>query len=148
MSQSSATRRCTPQQRTRIGGHGHHRDCQIVSVVVSLRADQRGQLDRGGTVQSDERARRTDTVSNEPGVGGWSYWTLAFRNRDVHNLTATLNDLGREHWELVSSLSTVKTWGNISGNDLVMIFKKPGAGLSPSRELRTRIEGIDPEQYW
>ena len=115
---------------------------------VSLRADQRGQLDRGGTVQSDERARRSDTVSNEPGVGGWSYWTLAFRNRDVHNLTATLNDLGREHWELVTSLSTVKTWGNISGNDLVMIFKKPGTGLSPSRELRTRIEGIDPEQYW
>ena len=87
-------------------------------------------------------------MSNESGVGGWSYWTLAFRNRDVHNLTATLNDLGREPWELVTSLSTVKTWGNISGNDLVMIFKKPGAGLSPSRELRTRIEGIDPEQYW
>ena len=36
--------------------------------------------------------------------------------------------LGEQGWELVTSVSTVKTWVNVTGNDLIFVFKKPGKG--------------------
>jgi hypothetical protein len=55
-----------------------------------------------------------------------------------------MNALGREGWELVTSLTTVKTWMNVSGNDLVFVFKKPGADQTISGELATLLAGLDP----
>lgn len=81
-------------------------------------------------------------------AGGWSYYTLVAKNSAVHSFTEDLNALGAEGWELVTSLTTVKTWVNLTGNDLVLLFKKPGAHQAPSRELTTRLTGIDPEQAW
>jgi hypothetical protein len=78
----------------------------------------------------------------------WSYFTFVAKNSDVHSLDESLNTLGLEGWELASSLTTVKTWVNVTGNDLVLVFKKPGANQKPSRETLTKLHGQDPEQAW
>lgn len=45
---------------------------------------------------------------------------------------------GRAGWELVGLSSTVKKIGNIAGNDLVAVFKRPGKGeLQPEPEADT-----------
>ena len=64
--------------------------------------------------------------------GAWSYYTLLAKVPNVRHLDAALNALGAEGWELVTSMSTVKSMINITGNDLVLLFKKPGAGHEPS----------------
>jgi hypothetical protein len=66
------------------------------------------------------------------------------KNTQVYELTDSMNALGREGWELVTSLTTVKTWMNVSGNDLVFVFKKPGADQTISGELATLLAGLDP----
>ena len=78
----------------------------------------------------------------------WSYFTFVAKNNDVHSLDESLNALGAEGWELATSLTTVKTWVNMTGNDLLLVFKKPGDNLKPSREVLTKLTGQDPEQTW
>ena len=34
----------------------------------------------------------------------------------------------------MTSVTTVKTWLNITGNDLIFVFKKPGSGHAPTLE--------------
>lgn len=75
---------------------------------------------------------------------GWSYFTFTAKIPDLPRLDEALNALGADGWELVTSLSTVKTWLNVSGNDLVLLFKKPGAGHTVSTQLMTAITGVDP----
>lgn len=58
----------------------------------------------------------------------WEYRVEAVKNPDVKTVGDTLNRLGAEGWELVSTVSTVKTWLNVTGNDLVFVFKRPGVG--------------------
>jgi|LakMenE01Jun11ns_1017448.scaffolds.fasta_scaffold7876131_1 hypothetical protein len=74
----------------------------------------------------------------------WSYYSWVAKNTQVYELTDSMNALGREGWELVTSLTTVKTWMNVSGNDLVFVFKKPGADQTISGELATLLAGLDP----
>lgn len=78
----------------------------------------------------------------------WSYWTFTAKNPTLDDLTGHLNALGVEGWELVTSFSTIKTWVNLTGNDLVLIFKKPGSGHAPSDRLRTTLSGNNPDQAW
>lgn len=78
----------------------------------------------------------------------WSYYTLVVKNQAVHSFNDDLNAIGAEGWELVTSMTTIKTWINMTGNDLVLLFKKPGLNEMPSRELLTRLTGADPEQAW
>jgi hypothetical protein len=58
----------------------------------------------------------------------WSYHAWVVKTPGVNGLTETMNAFGLEGWEMVTSVTTVKTWLNVSGNDLVFVFKKPGAG--------------------
>lgn len=58
----------------------------------------------------------------------WEYRVETVKNPEVGSLQDRLNRLGAEGWELVSSTSTVKTWVNLSGNDLVLTFKRQGVG--------------------
>ena len=73
-------------------------------------------------------------------VAGWSYFTLVAKNPELAELDDKLNLLGADGWELAAGLSTVKTWINLSGNDLVLLFKKPGAGHRPDPQLLTAFE--------
>jgi len=69
----------------------------------------------------------------------WSYATVVIGNTDVSKakmapgaqLTERLNQMGADGWELVTSLTTVKTMLNLTGNELVFVFKKPGIGHTP-----------------
>jgi hypothetical protein len=58
----------------------------------------------------------------------WQYRVEVFKNPEVTDMTDRLNRLGADDWELVSGVSTVKTWVNLTGNDLVLVFKRPGRG--------------------
>lgn len=61
----------------------------------------------------------------------WSYYVHAVKNPGVSSLQDALTRLGHDGWELVTSLTTVKTWVNLTGNDLVFIFRKAGGGHRP-----------------
>lgn len=64
----------------------------------------------------------------------WSYFVLSSKNLMASNtdpLQESLTKLGEDGWEMVAATSTVKTWFNMSGNDLLFVFKKPGAGHRP-----------------
>ncbi len=74
----------------------------------------------------------------------WSYYTLVIKNSTIHTLDDRLNALGAEGWELATSLTTVKTWVNLTGNDLVLVFKKRGTNERPSAKIFSHIDG-DPE---
>jgi hypothetical protein len=76
---------------------------------------------------------------------GWSYYTWTAKVPNLRQLDVGLNALGAEGWELVTSMSTVKSWVNLSGNDIVMTFKKPGAGQRPTIATMNTILGTDPE---
>jgi hypothetical protein len=61
-------------------------------------------------------------------VESWEYHVEVFSNPEVLRLGDTLNRLGADGWELVSTVTTVKTWVNLTGNDLVFVFKRRGRG--------------------
>ncbi len=66
----------------------------------------------------------------------WEYLVETLKNPDVGDLRNRLNRLGAEGWELVSMTTTVKTWSNLTGNDLVCVLKRPGVGaFEPEREF-------------
>jgi hypothetical protein len=58
----------------------------------------------------------------------WEYRVETIKNPDVGSLQDRLNKLGADGWELVAVTSTVKTMVNLTGNDLVLTFKRPGVG--------------------
>ena len=58
----------------------------------------------------------------------WEYRLEVVKNPDVLHLGDRLSWLGSRGWELVSTMSTVKTWVNLSGNDLVFLSKRRGVG--------------------
>jgi hypothetical protein len=65
----------------------------------------------------------------------WEYRVETVKNPDVKELRSVLNRIGSEGWELVSMTTTVKTWINVTGNDLVFVFKRPGLGeYTPEKE--------------
>ena len=56
----------------------------------------------------------------------WSYHIWNAKVPSVKSLDHGFMLLGEQGWELVTSVSTVKTWVNVTGNDLIFVFKKPG----------------------
>ena len=58
----------------------------------------------------------------------WSYYVWNAKVPNVKLLNDGFMLLGEQGWELVTSVSTVKTWVNMTGNDLIFVFKKPGKG--------------------
>ena len=81
-------------------------------------------------------------------IESWSYATAVTRPMGVRAFNDAMNVIGADGWELVTSVMTVKTWLNLTGNDLILIFKKRGAGHTPSREAEIALTGNDPEQAW
>lgn len=71
-------------------------------------------------------------------TGQWQYQVKVLKNPEVHPGTVgsfqdELNRLGADGWELVSTVTTVKSWLNLTGNDLVFLFKRPGVGPFKTR---------------
>jgi hypothetical protein len=58
----------------------------------------------------------------------WSYHIWNAKIPDIKSLERNFMLLGEEGWELITSVSTIKTWANLTGNDLIFVFKKPGKG--------------------
>jgi Domain of unknown function (DUF4177) len=78
-------------------------------------------------------ARRTDddaatNADETPAVIQWEYLVETVKNPEIASLRDQLNRLGADGWELVAMTTTVKTWLNLTGNDLVLTFKRPGPG--------------------
>ena len=78
-------------------------------------------------------------------IDQWSYFAWVVKVPSVNKLMEGLNVLGADGWELVTSATTVKTWINLTGNDLVFVFKKAGTGHHPSASMLTVLTGVDPE---
>lgn len=57
----------------------------------------------------------------------WSYAVVTIHNPELAWLDNRLRVLGDDGWELVTSVSTHKAVAMV-GNQLVFVFKKPGAG--------------------
>lgn len=64
------------------------------------------------------------TESDDP----WEYRVETVKNPDIKTIGNRLNIMGAEGWELVSFGTTVKTWLNVTGNDLVLVLKRRGLG--------------------
>ena len=73
----------------------------------------------------------------------WEYRVLVVKNPDVGVLEKVLAEYGRAGWELVEIVSTVKTWMNMTGNDLVVVFKRP-TNEPPDLEFEPAFRAIDP----
>lgn len=57
----------------------------------------------------------------------WQYAVVTFANPKFgseSNIEASLNDYGRAGWELIVMTTTVKAVVNMTGNDLVAVFKR------------------------
>ncbi len=65
----------------------------------------------------------------------WSYYTWHAKVPSINSLNEGFTLLGEQGWELVTSVSTVKTWMNMTGNDLIFVFKKPGKGHVIKRDI-------------
>lgn len=70
---------------------------------------------------------------------GWSYFTWVAKVPSTNSLNNGFNLLGHDGWELVSASTTVKSMVNLTGNDLIFVFKKPGAGYQVSSEISSRL---------
>lgn len=81
-------------------------------------------------------------------MDGWSYFTLTLKNPDIAKLDGRINALGAEGWELVTALSTIKTWLNVTGNDLVLLFKKAGVEQRPTPAAITAAAGLEGLPDW
>jgi hypothetical protein len=74
----------------------------------------------------------------------WSYYIHVVKNPQVLGLQRTLRTRGEDGWELVTSLTTVKTMLNLSGNDLLFVFKKPGVGhVAPAQVTGVSADPLD-----
>ena len=70
---------------------------------------------------------------------GWSYFTWVAKVPSTSSLNSGFNLLGKDGWELVASSTTVKSMVNLTGNDLIFIFKKPGTGHQVPGEISSRL---------
>src|SRR2546423_13984027 len=67
-------------------------------------------------------------------VQQWEYFVGAIKAPAVATLQDGLNRLGAEGWEVVSISTTVKTMINVTGNDLVVVAKRPCIHEAPSTD--------------
>lgn len=63
----------------------------------------------------------------------WEYRVESIKTPEIGTVTDALNRLGAEGWEVISIATTVKTWVNLTGNDLVFVLKRPGLGVFAER---------------
>lgn len=73
----------------------------------------------------------------------WSYYVFRLDNPTLSLLQAKLEQLGADGWELVTSVSQMKTLFNVTGNDLIFVFKKRGLGHVAGQDAPT----VDQESY-
>jgi hypothetical protein len=45
-------------------------------------------------------------------------------------------------------VTTVKSWMNLTGNEMVFVVKKPGAGPKPAKAILDQVIGIDSSITW
>ena len=74
----------------------------------------------------------------------WSYHIWSAKIPSVKSLEHSFMLLGEQGWELVTSVSTIKTWSNLTGNDLIFVFKKPGKG----HVFNTAFEELENDGTW
>ena len=74
----------------------------------------------------------------------WSYHIWSAKIPSVKSLEHSFMLLGEQGWELVTSVSTIKTWSNLTGNDLIFVFKKPGKG----HVFKTAFEEVENDGTW
>jgi hypothetical protein len=55
---------------------------------------------------------------------GWEYRVVTLKIYNVNAMQDWLNDYGLAGWELITLSTTVKTWLNVTGNDLVEVMKR------------------------
>ena len=55
----------------------------------------------------------------------WEYRVRAIKIPQIRDLERWLGRYGAAGWEVVSLTTTVKTWMNVTGNDIVVIMKRP-----------------------
>lgn len=75
----------------------------------------------------------------------WSYFTWLAKVPSISRLDNIFNLLGADGWELVASATTVKSQLNLTGNDLIFVFKKQGENKEvPSNimSLMAKYRGI------
>jgi hypothetical protein len=83
-------------------------------------------------------ARGSRAPHREPLIGStavddlrrWEYKVVTLKIAGVPFMEQWLNDFGIAGWELLTLTTTVKTWANISGNDLVAVFRRPSTELA------------------
>ena len=86
----------------------------------------------------------------------WEYRIFTVKIYEKYALERWLNELGIAGWELVSLSTTVKTWLNVSGNDLIAVLKRPGAEPAdrehkfgaPESAWHNDPTGRHSERYW
>jgi len=69
----------------------------------------------------------------------WEYRVVVFKIYDVGSFERRLSDFGVAGWELITLSTTVKTWLNATGNDLVAVLKRP----SPEPADRDFIPAVE-----
>ena len=69
----------------------------------------------------------------------WSYFTWQAKVPSVKSLNEGFTLLGEQGWELVTSMTTVKSHWNMTGNDLIFVFKKPGMGHVVGATISDRL---------
>ena len=99
----------------------------------------------GRLLRSIHLPRKSDLMTE---ANQWSYYCYVAKVPDVKRFDEVLNALGEEGWELSTSVSTIKTKINITGNDLVLIFKKAGSGHRPGAAVSAAIDGTASLDAW
>jgi len=69
----------------------------------------------------------------------WSYFTWNAKVPSVTSLNDGFTLLGELGWELATSMSTVKSLLNVTGNDLIFVFKKRGTGHVVDKTISDRL---------
>jgi hypothetical protein len=77
----------------------------------------------------------------------WEYRVVVFKIYDVSAFERRLSDFGRAGWELVTLSTTVKTWLNVTGNDLVAVLKRPSPDLA-DRDFIPAVEETVPAGWY
>jgi hypothetical protein len=78
----------------------------------------------------------------------WDYRVVTFKIAQVREIEDALCELGEADWELVSVSTTVKTWLNVSGNDMVGIFKRPDGTVGNLARERPRAAASTEHIGW
>ncbi|MGH8978958.1 MAG: hypothetical protein ACRDV7_12845 [Acidimicrobiia bacterium] len=74
----------------------------------------------------------------------WDYRVVVYKKYNVSAFEARLNDFGVAGCELVTRSTTVKTWLNLTGSDLVAVLKRPSEEVAD----RSHVPAFSMEGEW